>query len=135
MQLLYKLRAFTSMKKTVLLIDDDIEEHEIFKQALEKFNSNIDFVSALNGKHGLKFLQQILPDWIFLDVNMPGMNGIETLYAIKNTKTTEHIPVFMYSTSDGYTHGALSLSMGAKKYIRKPGDMNDLERVFREILS
>jgi len=75
------------------------------------------------------------PEIILSDIGLPGMNGIETLYAIKNTKTTEHIPVFMYSTSDGYTHGALSLSMGAKKYIRKPGDMNDLERVFREILS
>lgn len=123
------------MKKTVLLIDDDLEEHEIFKQALERFNANIDFVSALNGKHGLNALKQMLPDWIFLDVNMPGMNGIETLYAIKNTKTTEHIPVFMYSTSDGYTHGALSLSMGAKKYIRKPGDLSDLERMFHDILS
>jgi CheY-like chemotaxis protein len=123
------------MKKTVLLIDDDVEEHEIFKHALQLFNSNIDFISATNGKHGLKFLQQTLPDWIFLDVNMPGMNGIETLYAIKNTKTTEHIPVIMYSTSDGYTHGALSLSMGAKKYIRKPGDLKDLERIFRDILS
>jgi CheY-like chemotaxis protein len=122
------------MKKTVMLIDDDIEEHEIFKQALEKFNSNIDFVSATNGRHGLKFLQQTLPDWIFLDVNMPVMNGIETLYAIKNSKSTENIPVFMYSTSDGYAHGALTLSMGAKKYIRKPGDLNDLERVFRDIL-
>jgi CheY-like chemotaxis protein len=123
------------MKKTVLLIDDDIEEHEIFKQALEKFNSNIHFVSALNGKLGLSFIQQVLPDWVFLDVNMPVMNGIETLYAIKNSKSTENIPVIMYSTSDGYTHGALSLSMGAKKYIRKPGDLKDLERIFRDILS
>ena len=71
------------MKKTVLLVDDDLEEHEIFGQALKKFNSDIEFISAMNGKHALKFLKQELPDWIFLDVNMPVMNGIETLYAIK----------------------------------------------------
>ena len=50
-------------------------------------------------------------------------------------KSAQHIPIFMYSTSDGYNHGALSLSLGAKKYIRKPNELNDLERIFNEILS
>jgi CheY-like chemotaxis protein len=123
------------MKKTILLVDDDKEEHEIFEQALKKYSADIEFVSAMNGKHALKFLKQSLPNWIFLDINMPVMNGIETLYAIKKIKAAQHIPIFMYSTSDGYNHGALSLSLGAKKYIRKPNQLGDLHRIFDEILS
>lgn len=122
------------MKKTILLVDDDPEEHEIFKYALQKFNSNIEFVSATNGKVALNVLQKGLPDWIFLDINMPGMNGIDTLYAIKRMNETRDIPVFMYSTSDGYNHGALSLSLGAKKYLRKPNDLRDLYRIFVDVL-
>src|SRR5206468_10762386 len=106
------------MEKTVLLVDDDIEEHEIFKLALSKFNEDIQFVSALNGIYALNILKQASPDWIFLDINMPGMNGIDTLYEIKKLESLKNVPVFIFSTSDGYTHGTLALSLGAKKYIR-----------------
>ena len=75
------------MEKTVLLVDDDIEEHEIFKLALSKFNEDIQFVSALNGIYALNILKQASPDWIFLDINMPGMNGIDTLYEIKKLES------------------------------------------------
>ena len=123
------------MKKTVLLIDDDVEEHEIFKLALNNFNADIHFVSTMNGRYALKLLKEASPDWIFLDINMPGMNGIDTLYEIKKMESIKDVPVFMFSTSDGYTHGALALSLGAKKYIRKPTDLKDLEKIFVDTLS
>lgn len=122
------------MKKVVLLIDDDLEEHDIFRLALNEFNADIQFISATNGKHALKLLKDASPDWIFLDINMPGMNGIDTLYEIKKLETVKDVPVFMFSTSDGFMHGALALSMGAKKYIRKPNQLNDLQRIFRDLL-
>lgn len=123
------------MERTVLLIDDDAEEHEIFKMALSKFDSTIQFISAFNGDYALHHLNKISPDWIFLDINMPGMNGIETLNEIKKLESVKHIPVFMYSTSDGFRHGALALSLGAKKYIRKPNRLTDLQKLLRETLS
>ena len=67
-------------------------------ESLKKFNSDIEFISAMNGKHALKFLKQELPDWIFLDVNMPVMNGIETLYAIKkNEISTTHPDIHVFN--------------------------------------
>lgn len=122
------------MKKVVLLIDDDLEEHDIFRLALNEFNADIDFISATSGKYALRLLKDASPDWIFLDINMPGMNGIDTLAEIKKLETVKDIPVFMFSTSDGYAHGAIALQLGAKKYIRKPNQLNDLQRIFHDLL-
>ena len=122
------------MKKIVLLIDDDLEEHDIFRLALNEFNTDIQFISATSGKYALKLLKDASPDWIFLDINMPGMNGIDVLSEIKKLEWLKDVPVFMFSTSDGFMHSALALSLGAKKYLRKPNQLNDLQIIFRDLL-
>jgi CheY-like chemotaxis protein len=123
------------MKRSLLLIDDDLEEHDIFRIALQNFNADIQFISATSGVYALKLLKVALPDWIFLYINMPGMNGFDTLFEIKKIEPLKEVPVFMFSTSDGFTHSAVALRLGAKKYIRKPNELNDLQRIFSDLLS
>jgi CheY-like chemotaxis protein len=69
-----------------LLVDDDLDDQEIFLMTLEKINKNIKCLTANNGVEALSLLTQnsFVPDYIFLDVNMPKMNGIECLRSIKN---------------------------------------------------
>src|SRR5687767_10965856 len=90
-----------SAKVRVLLIDDDLDDQEIFLLALEKTNLNIKCETACDGLKGLEKLEKSeeLPHFIFLDLNMPNMDGKKCLAEIKKRQRYNDIPIIMYSTS------------------------------------
>jgi len=104
-------------RKTVFLVDDDITNLAVGKSALTEHYRVFTFAS---GERLLNMLEKNIPDLILLDVEMPGMNGYETIKAIKSKKETEHIPVvFLTSKSDDNSE-LEGLSLGAIDYIVKP---------------
>src|SRR6266487_683666 len=85
-----------------LLADDDADDQQLFKEALNEIDKSIRCLTASSGEEALNKLKtdlKQLPDYIFLDLNMPRMNGLECLVEIKKTNTLKHIPVIIYSTS------------------------------------
>jgi CheY-like chemotaxis protein len=122
------------MNITVLLIDDDKDDQEIFQKELNKFNSSITVLSAYNGQEGIDLLNKISADYIFLDINMPVMNGIDALKLIKQNKSLKDIPVIIYSTSDGRGYKKMALDLGAINYFTKPTSINGLQKMFAQIL-
>jgi CheY-like chemotaxis protein len=86
---------------TLLVVDDDQDDLEIFYEAIQSINSAINCLVADNGKAALDLLNQLifLPQIIFLDYNMPQMNGQKCLNHIRNIERLKNIPVVMYSTS------------------------------------
>src|SRR5215212_1458528 len=89
------------MKKVCFLIDDDVDDQEIFALALNEVNERFQCEVANNGYEGLQQLKKMncLPDYIFLDLNMPKMNGKECLKELKKTERLKAIPVIIYTTS------------------------------------
>ncbi len=88
--------------KTVFLIDDDCDDREIFQESLTSLNLNLNFVEAKNGAEALKKLEEPnfqKPDLIFLDLNMPIMDGRQFLREVKKNSRYNDIPVIIYSTS------------------------------------
>ncbi len=88
--------------KTVFLIDDDGDDREIFQESLSSLNLPLNFVDAKNGAEALSKLQQPdfrKPDLIFLDLNMPVMDGRQFLIEVKKSDDYSDIPVIIYSTS------------------------------------
>lgn len=118
------------MTKSVLLIDDDTDEHDLFIQQLSEFNKNIQVISAYNGPQAFKILDKTLPGYIFLDINMPIMNGLQVLEKLKGHDELKQIPVYMYSTSDGYHSKKPALTLGAVGYFRKPNDFSGMRKMF-----
>jgi CheY-like chemotaxis protein len=106
-----------------LLIDDDQDDQEIFSMALEDINSDIQCVMASNGIAALEKLKAkkpLIPDYIFIDMNMPRMNGMECLQEIQKLDHLRDVDVFMYSTSSDETMIEKSKALGAKDFIVKP---------------
>jgi CheY-like chemotaxis protein len=106
-----------------LLIDDDQDDQEIFSMALEDINSDIQCVMASNGiaaLEKLKATKPLIPDYIFIDVNMPRMNGMECLQEIQKLDHLKDADVFMYSTSSDEIMIKKSKALGAKDFIVKP---------------
>jgi len=104
-------------RKTIFLVDDDLTNLTVGIAALEEL---YDVLTLSSGELLLKMLGKSVPDLILLDVNMPGMNGYETIKHIKGNPATAAIPViFLTAKSDGGSE-LEGLSLGAVDYIVKP---------------
>jgi len=104
-------------RKTVFLVDDDLTNLTVGISALEEL---YDVLTLSSGELLLKMLGRSVPDLILLDVEMPGMNGYETIKRIKGDPATAAVPViFLTAKSDGGSE-LEGLSLGAVDYIVKP---------------
>lgn len=121
--------------KNILLIDDDDDDCEIFLVAIEKalgpgnyntINQAIKAFDQLNKN-------QIHPDLIFLDLNMPIMNGVQFLTELKKREHLSHIPVIIFSTSSQIELINQTKQLGAHDFITKPSDFNDFLKIFQSI--
>jgi CheY-like chemotaxis protein len=121
---------------SLLLVDDDPDDQEFFKLAIQSVEAKITIASAGNGQEALDQLtaESCVPDMIFLDMNMPLMNGLTFLKRIKEMATLKHIPVIVYSTSDEPQEISMARSMGAVDFITKPTRFEELCRLLREKL-
>jgi CheY-like chemotaxis protein len=114
--------------KTILLVDDDLDDQGLFQDAVRQVDDEIKLVTAINGIDALDKLKHIdpLPDFIFLDLNMPLMNGMQCLQELKRSPQLKHIPVIMYSTSSYKKDMDSTREAGAADYIVKPSSFSDL---------
>lgn len=101
----------------LLLIDDDMFHLELMKAILEK---EYQVSNAFTGASGLELAEDIQPDLILLDVNMPGMDGYETCKRLKENRKTRHIPIIFISAMSENQDEYKGLSLGAVDYINKP---------------
>ncbi len=112
----------------ILLIDDDEDDQAIFKEALEIINPLLQCDIADNGTTALDKLKNgtSLPDIIFLDLNMPVMNGIEFLIQIKKEILINKIPIGIFTTSSTLKDKTLTKDLGAQFFLIKPNDFKVL---------
>lgn len=113
--------------KNLFLVDDDPDDQEFFMEAIDRLENVTLSGLANNGKEAIDKLinSKTLPDYIFLDFNMPLMNGIECLTELKKMLLTKDIPVFMLSTA--FEQPERCKKIGAKGFIKKSADVHELE--------
>ena len=122
--------------KRILLIDDDLDDQEFFTNAVNELNAELTCIVAANGKEGLiKTKVPPPPDVIFVDINMPVMNGFEFLEKIKKESAYRHIPKVMLSTSNNLADKLKAKQLGAVDYIVKPSTFNLLKKQLNELLT
>ncbi len=107
-------------KQYILLIDDDPDEFEFFLNAMEKLPGMFECAYAVSAKEGLSQLRKTKPDYIFLDMNMPAVNGLECTQQIRKTDGISDIPVFIYTTGYDAALHQQALKLGASGCVRKP---------------
>lgn len=123
--------------KICFMVDDDIDDQEIFSIALNEIDQKVDCVFANNGIEALQKLHEDLlfePDYIFLDLNMPKMNGKQCLEEIKKISRLSQTPVIIYSTSSEKKSIAEVKLIGASAYFTKPSSISELAKKLAEFL-
>lgn len=120
----------------ILFVDDDPEDFEIFREAFEQVNPDGQVVHHRDCDRALEFLRsnaEPLPDYIFLDVNMPTMTGEECLKLLKADPDLKKIPVIMYTTSVGPYEELKYRNMGATHSFEKPTRFPELVKLLRDL--
>ena len=110
-------------KHNVFLVDDDEDDLELFEDAINEIQINTQVTTFRTGKEMISQLKDErykLPQVIFLDLNMPILNGEECLLKIRKNKNLESIPVVIYSTTFVLKIAERLKSEGANLYIQKP---------------
>lgn len=109
----------------LFLVDDDDDDFLIIRQAFEELGQAYELTHVRDGKQLLDRLRSLsadgktLPDLILMDINMPKLNGLETLAAIRSDKTYVKLPVFMYSTSVNADDRQKCMQLGASAFFTK----------------
>jgi DNA-binding response OmpR family regulator len=126
------------MPKHILIVDDDEDDRELFAAALTQIDQKILCSHAGNGEYALRFLlrsKDSLPDYIFLDLNMPRLSGKQCLVELKKDTALQSIPVIIYSTSKLQEDIEETKKLGAAYFITKPSNFRELCKEILFVLS
>ena len=119
----------------ILLADDDEADRLLFKEAFEEMKINTKVQTVNNGEQLIEYLNRrgvVLPDILFLDLNMPRKNGLECLKEIRGNKSFNEISIAIYSTSAAERDIEATFIAGANVYISKPSDFSILKQVLEK---
>lgn len=119
----------SSSTNLIFIVDDDPDDRQIILDAFLENNPQVDYVFMENAETLLTHLysdQTDQPDLILLDLNMPGMLGLQALKEIRSNKQFSQIPIVVLTTSTLHTDRRTSYELGASCFVRKPDSYTKL---------
>ena len=138
----YSMETLLSMvekRPVILCVDDDTDDQVLFVETIGEMAGNVRVACAMNGAEALRYLEKFkndgdLPSLIMLDINMPLLNGKETLVQIKKDSILKSIPVVIFTTSSNDNDVSFFMNNGASRFITKPVKLQELKNVLGEML-
>jgi CheY-like chemotaxis protein len=120
----------------LLNIDDDPEDLDFFFRAVKTINPLAKCLLARNAKEALNILRDtLLPDYIFLDIRMPVLDGKTVLQELRKNRKLKSVPVIMYSSTINPKDIEEYTSLGASQFVSKSSDFKSLCETLRRFLS
>jgi CheY-like chemotaxis protein len=122
----------------ILLADDDDDDRLFFKDAIDELRIRTSIITVNDGVELMEHLNKddlIIPNVLFLDLNMPRKNGLQCLREIRSNELFNEVAIAIYSTSASEEDIEETFVQGANIYIRKPNDFNELKRIMGDVLS
>ena len=122
----------------IVLADDDEDDRLFFTDAFNELKINTKVATYNDGVELMDYLNIddcILPDILFLDLNMPRKSGKECLEEIRNNNKFDDVAIAIYSTSSSEDDIENTFISGANIYIKKPNDFSLLKKVLSEVVT
>ena len=121
-----------TMKKRALVVDDSRTAALALAQMLDLLGFSVTIASG-SREAVQKLLDGGVPDVVFLDVNMPGLSGLEVCSYIRREPATANVPIVVVSSESQPEQVASAMEAGATAFIPKPATMEALEETLRSI--
>jgi len=123
------------MAYNILIVDDSLPMRAVIKKVIKASGFDVgELFEAGNGKQALQILNEQWLDLVLTDYNMPDMNGLELLKAMKSQETLTDIPVVIVTTEGSDQRMEAFLSQGAVAYIKKPFTPEQIKSHLNRIL-
>jgi len=119
-------------EKIVMVVDDSITIRKVTERMLSRHNMKV--VTAKDGIDALAQLQEIKPDVMLLDIEMPRMDGYEVATHIRNDERLKDLPIIMITSRSGSKHKDKAMAIGVNKYLGKPYQEDDLIQNIHELI-
>ena len=124
-------------KNLIFIVDDDPDDRQIILDAFLEHTNMLDYVFLEDGKELLDTLKSSeaadYPSLIILDLNMPGMLGLQVLKEIRSNSRYSHIPIIVMTTSELNTDRKHSYELGANCFLTKPKLYTELIKLTQSI--
>lgn len=122
---------------TIFYADDDQDDLEFFREIVGEIGEQYNVVTQKNGEELLKAIDNPPPHpyVVFLDINMPGITGLEVLKKLRSEEKHDKLPVVMFSTSKDQEVIEKSRQLGANYYMAKSGVFDNLKKSIEHALS
>jgi CheY-like chemotaxis protein len=131
--------AVNPSSKYILFGEDDKDDEDFLKELFSDIDSSFSLQFVNNGRKLVSTLESIptdqLPRLLVLDYNMPELNGAEILENLQQNPRYEQLPKIIWSTSGSDIYKKKCLDLGAREYIIKPSNVNDLAAIVRHMVS
>ncbi len=123
--------------QNIFYADDDVDDLNFFREIVEDLDNGFSVFTNVNGNDLLVALDTPPPhpSVIFLDINMPGINGLDVLKVVRQNENHKSLPVVMFSTSNDEAIINKARQLGASYYLPKSGDFNKLKQSLEHVLS
>ena len=132
--------AATPHKPVILLVEDNPRDVRLVREALAEHALECEVLTASDGEQALRMLRREgeharlpMPNLVLLDINLPVVNGLEVLEAIKKDARLRTIPVLMLSTSAADTDVARCYELHANSYLVKPADFDEFSQMLAQV--
>ena len=121
--------------KQILLVDDDEDELDIFREALNNVSIPLNCLYAQNSETAIQILSDVVPDYMFVDLNMPRINGLEFMAQDKVKNCSQKTASILYTSGADEVVCAKARQLGALACIRKPNSIEKLTKVLNILVN
>jgi PleD family two-component response regulator len=120
------------MRYNVLIVEDDRQMAQTLASMLDVLGHNV--VVCYGPRMAIQQLSEVIPDVIFMDINMPGVDGLEMVRYLRRDPATAELPVVIVSAQDQQDSQTAAKEAGANYYIIKPPMLDDIEKALAEVV-
>ncbi|TDE15253.1 response regulator [Dyadobacter psychrotolerans] len=126
------------VKSTIFLVDDDAEDRIFLREAFLAITEDLRIIEFSSGEEFLDFVPQLIPQLppslVVMDMNMPRMNGLETLISLKSIPTCGQLPVVIFSTASNQVHIQKTYAHGASVCLKKPCSFEEYLKIAGDLI-
>jgi CheY-like chemotaxis protein len=133
------MTQYIAPKNIVVYVDDDPDDIELVEEAFRHFANNVEVLTFQNGSQALSYLKNLsdedpVPCLIILDINMPVLNGKETLVRLRQLEKFEGVPVVLFTTSSMPMDKAFAQRYNAG-FVTKPLGFEQMEIITKQFIN